>query len=297
MTNRFLIILLLGLVYSCSVEKGKSDAYGNFEVTEVIISSEANGKILALEFEEGQILKPGVIIGFIDSTELVLKREQFDQSINAMNSRIKNLDSQIAVQNQIITNVLIDKDRIEKLLEESAATKKQLDDINGNLKVIEKQIAFIESQKSSIRNEILAVRKQQEQLSDRIAKCKIINPIEGTVLTKFAEAGEITSFGKPLYKIADVSELQLKVYISGGQLTEFVLGQEVEVLVDKGDDDYYHLTGKINWISSKAEFTPKTIQTKEERVNLVYALKVSVKNNGMLKIGMPGEIRINPNNN
>ncbi|MCP4552454.1 MAG: HlyD family efflux transporter periplasmic adaptor subunit [Bacteroidetes bacterium] len=295
MKKIFLILATITLLASCETIDDKSDAYGNFEVMEVIISSEANGKILLLNFEEGQLLKPNIIIGHIDSTELLLKREQLDQSIRAMSSRIKNLDSQIDVQNQISANVLIDKDRIEKLLEESAATQKQLDDVNGNLKVIEKQIASIESQKSSIRNEILAVRKQQEQLSDRIAKCKIINTMEGTVLTKFAEAGEITSFGKPLYKIANLSKLQLKVYISGSQLTEFVLGQEVEVLVDKGEDDYYHLNGKINWISSKAEFTPKTIQTKEERVNLVYALKVSVKNNGMLKIGMPGEIKINPN--
>lgn len=297
MKKIFIILASVILLSSCETTDDKSDAFGNFEVTEVIISSEAQGKILALNFEEGQLLKPEIIIGFIDSTELVLKREQFDLSIKAMKSRIGNLNSQIDIQNQIRANALIDKNRIEKLLEESAATKKQLDDVNGNLKVIEKQIASIESQKSSIRIEILVARKQQEQLSEQIAKCKIINPIEGTVLTKFAEAGEITSFGKPLYKIADIRELQLKVYISGVQLTEFMLGQEVEVLVDKGEDDYYHLIGKINWISSKAEFTPKTIQTKEERVNLVYALKVSVKNNGMLKIGMPGEIRINPNNN
>ena len=183
------------------------------------------------------------------------------------------------------------------MFNEAAATQKQLDDIDGNLKLIDKQITAILVQQKSVKSEISAFKKQVDQINENIRNCKIFNPVYGTILTKIAEEGEITAFGKPLYKIANLNELQLKVYISGSQLTEVKLGEVLQVFIDEGKEDFKQLNGKVSWISAKAEFTPKTIQTKKERVNLVYAMKINVKNNGTLKIGMPGEIRFNSNIN
>ncbi|MBU1014221.1 MAG: HlyD family efflux transporter periplasmic adaptor subunit [Bacteroidetes bacterium] len=290
MKNKLIIIATLSFLISCATDKDQSDAFGNFEVTEVIISAQANGRLLQLNLEEGQSIISNTVVGFIDSIGLVLKKEQIDETINTVASKLNNFDAQINVQEQLKLNALKDQVRIEQMFKESAATQKQLDDINGNLKVLDKQILSIRSQRKSVMSEIESLKKQRDQVSESISNCQIINPISGTVLTKIAEEGEITSFGKPLYKIADLNELQLKVYISGNQLAEVKLGQEVLVLIDDGND-YKQLNGKVSWISSKAEFTPKTIQTKEERVNLVYAMKVNVANDGTLKIGMPGEIR------
>ncbi len=297
MTSRIIFIFLLGFVYSCSVEKDQSDAYGNFEVTEVIISAQANGQLLALNLEEGQLVQANTIIGSIDSVSLVLQKEQVEETIKAITSKLTNFTAQINVQEQLKTNALKDKVRIENMLKESAATQKQFDDIDGNIKLIDKQIKSILTQQKSVKSEISAYQKQCDQINENIRNCQIINPITGTILTKIAEVGEITAFGKPLYKIADLSKLQLKVYISGNQLTKVKLGDEVQVLIDNGDEKLKQLSGTINWISAKAEFTPKTIQTKEERINLVYAMKIEVKNDGTLKIGMPGEVRFNPNIN
>jgi HlyD family secretion protein len=220
-----------------------------------------------------------------------------DETIKAIKSKLTNFTAQINVQEQLKMNALKEKVRIENMLKESAATQKQFDDIDGNIKLIDKQIKSILSQQRSVKSEISAYQKQRDQIIENIRNCQVINPITGTILTKIAEEGEITAFGKPLYKIANLSELQLKVYISGNQLTKVKLGDEVQVLIDDGDETFKHLSGKVTWISAKAEFTPKTIQTKEERVNLVYAMKVNVKNDGTLKIGMPGEIRFKPNIN
>jgi len=296
MKNKLIIIATLSFLISCASDKDQSDAYGNFEVTEVIISAQANGRLLQLNLEEGQTIVSNTVVGFIDSIGLVLKKEQIEETINTVASKLNNFDAQINVQEQLKLNALKDQVRIEQMFKESAATQKQQDDINGNLKVLDKQILSIRSQRKSVMSEIESLKKQRDQVSESIFNCQIINPINGTVLTKIAEEGEITSFGKPLYKIADLNELQLKVYISGNQLAEAKLGQEVLVLIDNGND-YKQLKGKVSWISSKAEFTPKTIQTKEERVNLVYAMKVNVANDGTLKIGMPGEIRFKTNIN
>lgn len=297
MKNKTLIVIMLGMLISCSTDKNLSDAYGNFEVSEVIISAQANGRLLKLDLEEGQIVDADKMVGSIDSVSLVLKKEQIDETIKAIESKLENFTAQIKVQEQLKLNVLKEKSRVESMLRDGAATSKQLDDIDGNLKVIEKQITSILTQQKSVRSEISAYQKQRDQIIENIRNCRIINPVKGTILTKIAKEGEITAFGKPLYKIADLSQLQLKVYISGNQLTETKLGEEVEVLIDDGNDALKQLSGKISWISAKAEFTPKTIQTKEERINLVYAIKVNVRNDGTLKIGMPGEIRFRPNIN
>jgi HlyD family secretion protein len=280
------------LLASCTTDKDKPDAYGTFEATEVTISSMANGKILWLNIEEGQLLDSNILVGLIDTVDLSLKISQLREQQLATSTRRADIEAQIAVQEQNRTNVLIEKNRVGNLLKDGAATKKQLDDINSSLNLIDKQIASIRSQNLSLDAQIKTYDKQVAQLEKSIADAHIVNPVKGTVLTKFAEPNEITTYGKPLYKIADLKEMQLRVYISGAQLPYVKPGQTVEVRFDRDEKTNNKTTGIISWISQTAEFTPKTIQTKEERVNLVYAVKVLVENDGALKIGMPGEIKL-----
>lgn len=288
-----ILFLLLIVMASCSSSENLSDAYGNFEVDDVIVSAEANGKLILYSVDEGLQLKQGQLAGLIDTTDLVLKRNQLVAQKTAVSSNIKNLESQIEVQEQQKKNLLIDKNRVENLLKEGAATQKQMDDINGGIDLINSQIASIETQYASIIAEMDVIKTQISQVEESIKKCHIFNPIDGVVLEKYAEQSEITAFGRPLYKIANTDELILRVYISGSQLPDISIGQQVEVLVDRDEKSFRALSGEVSWISDKAEFTPKIIQTKEERVNLVYAVKVRVKNDGSLKIGMPGEINFN----
>ena len=283
--------LLALAIASCTNNKDKPDAYGTFEATEVTVSSQANGKILWFKIEEGQYLDSGIMVGVVDTLDLNLRISQAREQQLATAARRGDLEAQIAVQEQNKTNVMIDKERIEKLLKDGAATKKQQDDINANLNLIDKQISSIRSQYASLDAQVKTYDKQVAQLDKTISDACIVNPIKGTVLTKFAEANEITTYGKPLYKIADLSEMQLRVYVSGSQLPYVKIGQQVEVRYDKDEKTNNKTSGIVSWISQTAEFTPKTIQTKEERVNLVYAIKVLVKNDGSLKIGMPGEIK------
>jgi HlyD family secretion protein len=260
----------------------------------VIISSQSNGQIIDLEVEEGMQVIQGDTIGLIDTIDLFLKKEQLLAQEYVVSAKLRNVDSQISVQEQQKKNLLVDKERVEKLLQDGAATQKQMDDINGALDLLEQQVRASEVQKESIRAELGTLDAQVKQVEENISKCYIVSPLSGTVLVKFAEAGEITAMGKPVCKIANLGELELKVYISGDQLPHLKLGQTVEVLIDKDKSGITVLQGTVSWISSKAEFTPKTIQTKKERVNLVYAAKVRVPNDGTLKIGMPGEINFMP---
>lgn len=277
-------------IASCTGKKELSDAYGNFEVEDVIISAEANGKLLNFEVEEGKSLSAGKLVGFIDTTSLSLKKEQLFAQKIAIASNIENIQSQITIQEQMKKNLLRDKARIEKLLKDGAATQKQLDDINGQIDVIDQNMASIKTQKNVIIAELAVLKTQIAQVEESITKCKIVNPITGIVLERYAMQNEITAFGKPLYKIADMNEIILRVYISGAQLPNVNIGNEVEVLVDEDEKLNRKLSGVVSWVSESAEFTPKIIQTKEERVNMVYAVKVRVKNDGSLKIGMPGEV-------
>lgn len=288
--KKVLLYTAICLLAACSGKNNKSDAYGNFESTEVIVSSEVTGKILKFTIEEGSVIKAGLVAGYVDTTDLVLKKEQLKAQKEIISVKTSNIISQIDVQKQQKANLMIDKARIEKLYKDGAATKKQLDDINGSINLVEKQINSIETQNSSVLNEMKNIDRQIDQVNENISKCYIINPINGTVLSKYAEESEITTMGKALYKIADMDFLDLRIYVSGAQLPKVKIGQKVEVLVDKNVDELTKLEGTVTWISSTAEFTPKIIQTKEERVNLVYAVKVNVKNDGTLKIGMPGEV-------
>jgi len=285
-----LISLSVILLSGCSNDKQKSDAYGNFEATETIVSSESSGKLYELNVEEGQVIDANKIVGYIDTSQLYLKKLQLAQQKNTTRTKFKNVSSQISVLQEQRRVAVRERDRVERLLKDNAATGKQLDDINGNIDVINKQISSIDIQNTTTNEELKGLDVQIQQVIDQLQKSNITNPVKGTVILKFAEQGEIVSFGKPLYKIADISIMELRVYVSGSQLPEIKLGQKVKVLIDDGKANYKTLEGEISWISSKAEFTPKIIQTKEERVNLVYAVKVRVNNDGTLKIGMPGEI-------
>lgn len=289
MKNTFYFLLLLILTLACN-KNDRSDAYGNFEAIEVIISSQANGQIIKLNIEEGMKTNMGDTIGLIDTIDLSLKRDQLVSQEKVIFARLRNIDSQVSVQQQQKKNILVDKERIVNLLKDGAATQKQMDDISGNLALLDQQISATEVQKEAFRAELATLGTQVKQVEETLSKCFIISPLSGTVLVKFAEAGEITAMGKPVCKMANLDELELKVYISGDQLPYLKLGQAVEVIIDKNQQEITRLQGTVSWISSKAEFTPKTIQTKKERVNLVYAAKVKVMNDGTLKIGMPGEV-------
>jgi len=287
----FLLLTIAG----CSKNNHISDAYGNFEAVEITVSAEANGKILQFNVEEGQTLEAGAVVGMIDPSDLNIRKAQLLAQRDAGESKIATIQSQIDVQLQQQENLSIEKTRVENLLKDNAATSKQMDDIVANLRLIAKQILSTKTQVNSAKKEIAVIDRQIDQVDENIQKCQIVNPIRGTVLNRFAEAGEITAYGKPLYNIADLSTMDLRVYVSGAQLSQIAVGQQVEVLIDKDKKTDQTLTGTIGWISPAAEFTPKTIQTKEERVNLVYAVKVKVKNDGSLKIGMPGEMNFSSN--
>lgn len=290
--KRYYFILLVFLA-ACSANDHRSDAYGNFEAVDIIVSAQANGQILDLSIREGQKLDAGQKVGLVDTTNLHLQKKLLRSKQKAIASGTDNIKAQIGVQQQKLKNLMTDQERVEKLFKDGAATQKQLDDINGAVDLVEKQIRASQTQFARIRDEVDALETQVEQVNEGIQRSIITNPVQGTILTKFSETGEITALGKPLYKIAQLDELNLKVYVSGDQLPHIRIGHEVQVLIDNTTTENTELKGVIGWIAEEAEFTPKTIQTKKERVNLVYAVKVRVKNDGALKIGMPGEVNFN----
>ena len=293
------IKLIVGLSFiassinSCNSDTNKADGYGNFEATETTISAESNGKLIQFTVEEGKTLQKGEKVGHIDTIQLALKKELLIVSKNVIFSKSKGVLSQISVLKAQLKTANISKTRIENLLKENAGTQKQLDDINGKIDVINQQIKSIEIQNLPIVNELKNIDVQLKQVEDQLQKSVITNPVNGTILVKYTEPNEITSFGRPLYKIADLSTMQLRVYVSETQLSNIKIGQKVTVKIDQ-NEAMKNYTGTISWIASEAEFTPKIIQTKEERVNLVYAVKIDVKNDESLKIGMPAEMWINP---
>lgn len=278
-------------LFSCGNDSEKADGYGNFEATEITISAENNGKIMQFLINEGDILQKEQFIGYIDTIPLALKREQLEISKAVISSKSRGVLSQINVLNAKLKTANTNKNRAENLLKDNAGTQKQLDDVSGEIDVIRNQIRSVEIQNAPVVNELKSIDVQLKQLADQIKKSKIINPIYGTVLTKYAEPNEIAAFGKPLYKIADLNTMELRVYISETQLANIKIGQEVTVKIDAGET-MKNYKGTVRWVASEAEFTPKIIQTKEERVALVYAVKIEVSNDGSLKIGMPAELWI-----
>lgn len=283
------------LMAACNTSQPTFDASGSFEAEEIIISAEATGILKELKIEEGQKLKAGEMIGYVDSIQLYLKKKQMEAQIGALLSKRPDVSVQLAALQEQLTTAEKEKTRIVNLLKGDAATSKQLDDINANIEVIKKQI---DAQKSSLNITSESINKdaeslniQVQQFNDQLEKCKIINPINGTVLSKYAEQNEMAMTGKALYKIADLSTIILRTYISGNQLPQVKINQKVRVSTDDGKGGFKEAEGTIIWISDKAEFTPKTIQTKDERANMVYSTKIKIANDGSYKIGMYGEIK------
>lgn len=286
----FFISILLA---SCTNKKSY-DASGSFEAVETIISADANGKLLQFNIEEGQSIDKGKVIGYIDSVQLYLRKVQLQGQVRATLSQKPNASSQLAPLYTQLETAKKEQKRLSNLVAASAANQKQLDDVNAQVDLIQKQIESLQTSLAittkSLDEQGKPLEAQIDQLNDQLSKCKIINPVKGTVLSKYAEVNELVTMGKPLYKVADLSEIILRAYLTNNQLAQVKLNQKVKVLTDDGNGGTKPYEGTITWISSKAEFTPKTIQTKDERANLVYAVKINVKNDGFLKIGMYAEV-------
>lgn len=294
-TNKYLLFTASFVILTaCGNGKSDYDASGTFEATEVIVSSEANGKIMQFNVEEGQLLEADKEVGCIDTLQLYLKKMQLLASGKAVANKSMDINKQIAATKEQISKAEYEKKRNENLLKENAATQKQIDDINSQIAVLKKQleaqVSILQRGNASVTEESSAYEIQVAQLDDQLRKCHITSPINGTVLAKYAEKGELATQGKPLFKVADVQKMFLRAYITADQLTQLKLGDKVKVFSDLGDNDRREYEGVITWISDKSEFTPKTIQTRDERANLVYAMKIAVKNDGYLKIGMYGEM-------
>ncbi|MEI6640142.1 MAG: HlyD family efflux transporter periplasmic adaptor subunit [Chlorobium sp.] len=287
-TFSYLVFFLFLSLTACQ-KSDKSDGYGNFEATEIIVSSEANGKLELLDVEEGRRMAAGSVAAVVDTTQLHFSRSQLQSERESLVAKRPSLRARIGVLLEERRNIKRDLERYRRVVKEGAVPSKQFEDIQNRLSVIDKQIGSLETENPGIAGEINAKEARIAQLNDQIKKSVVRNPVDGVVLTRYAEKGELTSYGKPLYKIADLQTMFLRVYLSGAQVPQVKIGEEVEVLIDGSKSR----KGRITWISAKAEFTPKIIQTREDRVSLVYGVKVEVNNqDGRLKIGMPGEMRL-----
>lgn len=284
------------ILFACGGNKEKFDASGTFEAIEVIVSSEASGRILELEIQEGQFLEAGQQAGIIDSLQLHLRKMQLQASIKALESRRLDVSKQLAATRQQIATAQNELQRFQNLVEANAANQKQVDDIKAQISLLEKQLAAQQSTmmqtNQSISQEATAMDIQVAQLQDQIEKCIIKSPLDGSLLVKYAEAGELATMGKPLFKMADTRNMIFRAYVASSQLTKLQIGQQVTVFADYGEGETRQYPGIVTWISEKSEFTPKTIQARDERDNLVYAIKVAVENDGYLKIGMYGNLKI-----
>lgn len=296
---RYFLPVLAGAVLvtavSCKDTDGSNDASGTFEATEVMVSSEASGRIMALDIHEGGVLKAGQSCGLVDTLQLYLQKRQLEAGVEAALSRRRDVETQTAyIKEQIEVNRR-EADRVRNLIAADAANTKQLDDITSSIKLLETQLAATEAdiaQNNTIAEaEAASYRAQIAQVDESLRRCRITSPIDGTVLVKYAEAGELTAAGKPLFKIADLSRMNLRAYITASQLTSVRIGQKVRVFADSGEEGVREYEGTVSWISDQSEFTPKTIQTRDERANLVYAIKVSFINDGYVKIGMYGDLK------
>jgi HlyD family secretion protein len=291
------IIIGCLLFSGCKSKTNQPDAFGNFEATEVIVSAETNGRILKFDSKEGTLIEKGSDLALIDTTLLILQKGEIDAGINSVRTKIGTIDAQNEILNQQIVNLKVNINRIEKMLKDDAATQKQLDDLTGQAEVFQKQIAANNTQKISVRAELSVYESKRATMAEQINRSRVKCPLTGILIEKYSEEGEIILAGKPLAKIADMSVLKLKVYVSGAQIGKIKTGQECSVRIDDGNKGYKTFPGRISYISEKAEFTPKIIQTKEERVTLVYAVNIYVNNDGSLKSGMPGEALFSEKNN
>lgn len=284
-----LIIGTLAFLTGCNGKTQQADAFGTFEASEVIVSSETSGRILVFDVTEGSDIEKGSSVALIDTTLFHLQKAEIDAGMRGIRTRIVSIDAQNEILRQQIENLKVNILRIENMLKDDAATLKQYDDLTGQKAVLEKQIAANNTQKASVAAELAVYESKKATLNEQVKRSDVRSPLGGTVTEKYAEAGEMMMAGKPLVKISDLSVVKLKVYVSGAQLPEIKTGQEVTVRTDKGKKEYSTYKGVISYISEKAEFTPKIIQTKEERVAFVYSVTIDVVNDGYLKSGMPGE--------
>ncbi len=280
---------------ACSSGEKDYDASGVFETTEVIVSAKATGEIISLNVEEGQDVKRNEMLGLIDTLQLSLHDRQLAANQSAADSKRLDANRQVASIRQQISNLQKEKKRFSDLLAANAATQKQVDDIGYQIEVLQRQLAATQEQigsnNQSAGNQSMGIKAQRAQTEDQIRKAHITSPITGTVLTKYAEQGEYATPGRALFKVGDISRMRLRAYITAPQLTTLKVGQKVKVFADMGETESKAYEGTVEWISDKAEFTPKTIQTRDERANLVYAIKVAVKNDGMIKRGMYGDVK------
>ena len=296
-TKWALLIVIYSLFVGCSGSKNDFEASGTFEAEETIISAEATGVIRQFDVEEGQELTAGQIVGYIDSTQLYLKKRQLESQIRALQGRKPNIAVQLSSLQAQLQTAQTERTRLEKLVAGDAATRKQLDDVNAQIEVLKKQInaqqSSLKISSDGISDDVATLQVQIEQIEDQLAKHRLTAPQNGTVLAKIAKVNELTTVGKPLYKIADLQNITFRAFVTSAQLTQLKIGQNVRVFADFGEKKRREYKGTISWISDKSEFTPKTIQTQDERANLVYAVKITVKNDGYLKIGMYGEVNFN----
>lgn len=295
-TPAILLIGTLLLLGACGNKNQEHDASGIFETTEVIVSAKVNGELTRFDLEEGQKVTPRKLVGHIDTTQLFLQKEQLIATRQSTVSKLLNENRQLAALRQQIAIQQREQKRYEKLVEADAANQKQLDDIRYQIEVLEREVAATSEQlissNSSLSNQSAGLKAQIAQIDDQIKNALIISPIQGTVLTKYAEQGEYATPGKPLFKVACIEDMKLRAYITADQLTGIKIGQPVKVYADQGKSGRREYPGTIIWIADQAEFTPKTIQTRDERANLVYAIKVAVKNDGYIKQGMYGDIKL-----
>jgi HlyD family secretion protein len=295
MNIRYSLILIVLFSIACKNNQKEFDATGTFESVETIVSTEATGTIKKLNIEEGQSLEANQLIGYIDTVQLYLRKKQLEAQIDATIGQKPNISIQVAALHEQLKEANLNRDRAKNLLQAEAGTQKQLDDATTLVEVLKRQIEAQESAlgitSETINKNVAPLERQIAQVNDQLVKCRIVNPVRGTVLTKYSQVFEIAAPGKALYKIAAIDTVILRAYISGTQLSQIKLGEKVSVRADDGVKNYRNYSGIIYWISDKSEFTPKTVQTKEERAELVYAIKVRVANDGFLKIGMYGDIK------
>mgnify|MGYP002508239136 FL=1 len=291
--KKVIYIAMALLAISCTKE-AEFDAQGTFEATEVVVSSEATGRILNFDIEEGMAIADNLAVGTIDSLQLHLQRKQLVAQQSALLASRPDVKKQVAALREQIAKQKTELRRVDNMLRDGAATQKQKDDIEAQIKILEgqleAQLSTLDKNTSTINGNSVVLEAQIAALDDRISKCRIISPVGGTVLVKYAEAGELASAGKPLMKVANLEDIYLRAYFTSDQLSKVNLGDEVKVVANFGGDERYDYKGRVAWISSESEFTPKTIQTKDSRANLVYAVKIAVENDGRLKIGLAGEV-------
>jgi HlyD family secretion protein len=293
MKNYLILFIFVSIWTSCGNNDELSDAYGNFEAKDIIVSAETAGLVTDFSAKEGDLLKSGEKIGLIDTLQIYLQIMQIEAQKSATATQFNTLESQIKVQKVQIDNLNTEIARLKKLVEEGAAPQQKLDNLEQQKMVIEQNIESINTQKNSISAQLNVAEAQKEVLENQLRKCYLTNPLSGTVLKVYIRIGELAAPGKALYRLANLDEMDLKVFVSGAQLAQIKIGETAEVLIDAPENTTESLEGKIIWVSEQAEFTPKIIQTREERVNMVYAVKIAVKNNGRLKIGMPAEVNFN----